>query len=56
MKTHKLGKSNLEVSRRSGAVAVGLTPDDLGEIESGAAKITLQGARYPEHLQKLVGR
>ena len=39
-----------------GAVAVELTPDDLREINAAADKITLQGARYPEHLQKLVGR
>ena len=32
-----------------------LTPDDLREIDA-ASKITLQGARYPEHLQKMVGR
>ena len=39
-----------------GAVAVELTPDDLREINTASDKITLQGARYPEHLQKLVGR
>jgi aryl-alcohol dehydrogenase-like predicted oxidoreductase len=39
-----------------GAVAVELTADDLREIESAAAKITVHGARYPEHLEKLVGR
>ena len=39
-----------------GGAAVILTPDDLKEIESAASKITLQGARYPEHLQKMVGR
>ena len=39
-----------------GGVAVELTLDDLREIDSAAAKITLQGARYPEALQKLVGR
>jgi aryl-alcohol dehydrogenase-like predicted oxidoreductase len=39
-----------------GAAAVNLSASDLREIESAAAKITLQGARYPEHLQKLVGR
>jgi aryl-alcohol dehydrogenase-like predicted oxidoreductase len=39
-----------------GAVAVELTPDDLREIDSAAAKITLQGTRYPEHLEKLTGR
>ena len=39
-----------------GAVDVELTPDDLRQIEAGASKITAQGARYPEALQKLVGR
>jgi aryl-alcohol dehydrogenase-like predicted oxidoreductase len=39
-----------------GAASVELTPDVLREIDDAAAKITLQGARYPEHLQKLVGR
>jgi aryl-alcohol dehydrogenase-like predicted oxidoreductase len=38
------------------AVAVELSSDDLRGIEISAAKITLQGARYPAHLQKLVGR
>jgi aryl-alcohol dehydrogenase-like predicted oxidoreductase len=38
------------------AVSVNLTPDDLREIGTAASKITLQGARYPEHLQKMVGR
>jgi len=36
-----------------GAVAVELTPDDLREIESAASKITVQGARYPEHLERM---
>ena len=39
-----------------GAVNVTLSPDDLRELETAASKITLQGARYPEELQKLVGR
>jgi aryl-alcohol dehydrogenase-like predicted oxidoreductase len=39
-----------------GAAELHLTPEDVREIESAASKITLQGARYPEHLQKLVGR
>jgi aryl-alcohol dehydrogenase-like predicted oxidoreductase len=39
-----------------GAVKVQLTPNDLHEIEGAAAKITVQGARYPEELQKMVGR
>ncbi|HMD40996.1 MAG TPA: aldo/keto reductase [Candidatus Acidoferrum sp.] len=39
-----------------GATAVELSSEDLQEIEGAVSKITLQGARYPEHLQKLVGR
>ena len=39
-----------------GAVAVELTPDDLREIESAASKITIQGARYPESVERLTGR
>jgi aryl-alcohol dehydrogenase-like predicted oxidoreductase len=39
-----------------GAVGVELTPEDLRQIDSAASKITVQGARYPEALQKMVGR
>jgi len=39
-----------------GAAAVELTPDDLGEIESAASKITVQGARYPEHIEAMSNR
>lgn len=39
-----------------GAARVELTPADLRAIDSAVSKITAQGARYPEHLQKLVGR
>ena len=38
------------------AAGIELTPDDRGEIESAASKITVQGARYPEHLARMVGR
>ena len=38
-----------------GAASVKLTPDDLREIESAASKITVQGARYPEHLERMTG-
>src|SRR5215210_2711575 len=38
-----------------GAVTVELTPDDLREIDSAASKITVQGARYPEHLEQRTG-
>jgi aryl-alcohol dehydrogenase-like predicted oxidoreductase len=39
-----------------GAAAVELTSDDLGEIERAAATIQIQGARYPEHLERLIDR
>jgi len=39
-----------------GAADLQLAPDDLRELEIAASKIALQGARYPEELQKLVGR
>ena len=39
-----------------GAVNIKLTTDDLREIDSAASEIKVQGARYPEHLQKTVGR
>ncbi len=39
-----------------GAVDVELSPEDLRELENAAAKIAVVGARYPEELQKLVGR
>src|SRR5213083_1041721 len=39
-----------------GADAIELTPDDLRQIDSAASKIPVQGARYPEHLQKLINR
>ncbi len=39
-----------------GAVAVNLSFDDLREIESAASKITVQGARYPEQMERTTGR
>jgi len=48
-KLHRL-KENI------GAVDVELTPDDLREIDHATSHITVQGARYPENLQRLVGR
>lgn len=38
------------------AAALELTPDDLRQIESATAKISVQGERYPENMQKLVNR
>jgi aryl-alcohol dehydrogenase-like predicted oxidoreductase len=39
-----------------GAVNVDLTADDLREINDAISKITVEGARYPAHLQERVGR
>jgi len=39
-----------------GGATIELTADDLEEIEEAAAKITVQGARYPAHLQQRVNR
>jgi aryl-alcohol dehydrogenase-like predicted oxidoreductase len=38
-----------------GAASVELTSDDLKEIEIAASKITIEGARYPEHLERMTG-
>ncbi|HET7238840.1 MAG TPA: aldo/keto reductase [Terrimicrobiaceae bacterium] len=38
-----------------GAASVELTPDDLRDIEAAASKIEVQGARYPEKLEKMTG-
>ena len=43
------------LDENNGALAVELTPDDLREIASAAAKITVQGNRYPEHIEKMTG-
>jgi aryl-alcohol dehydrogenase-like predicted oxidoreductase len=48
-KLHRLEENN-------GAAAIELTPDDLRQIDSATSKIPVQGARYPENLQKLVNR
>jgi aryl-alcohol dehydrogenase-like predicted oxidoreductase len=47
-KLHRL-KENI------GAAAVELTPDDLREINSAASKISVEGNRYPEHLERMTG-
>ncbi|MFN2149404.1 MAG: aldo/keto reductase [Anaerolineales bacterium] len=39
-----------------GALEVELTPGDLGEIESALAKVTIQGERYPQDMNKMTGR
>lgn len=39
-----------------GAADVKLSSDELREIEEASSRVTVQGARYPEHLQRMVGR
>jgi aryl-alcohol dehydrogenase-like predicted oxidoreductase len=39
-----------------GAASIELTPDDLRQIDNATSKIAVQGARYPENLQKMVNR
>jgi aryl-alcohol dehydrogenase-like predicted oxidoreductase len=39
-----------------GAMNVALSPEDLRELDVAASRIAVQGARYPEELQKMVGR
>jgi aryl-alcohol dehydrogenase-like predicted oxidoreductase len=39
-----------------GAAAIELTADDLRDIDTAAARIKVQGARYPDHLMRLIGR
>jgi len=38
-----------------GAASIQLTPEDLREMDSAAAKITVQGGRYPERLERMTG-
>jgi aryl-alcohol dehydrogenase-like predicted oxidoreductase len=39
-----------------GAAAIELTSDDLREIDRAASRVTVQGARYPEQLERMTGR
>jgi diketogulonate reductase-like aldo/keto reductase len=55
MQERRLGKSNLEVEENLGAANLELTPDDLREIDGAASKIKVEGARYPEALEKRTG-
>ena len=51
------GTTKLErLEENIGSTAVELTSDDLREIESAASQITVQGARYPEELERRTGR
>jgi aryl-alcohol dehydrogenase-like predicted oxidoreductase len=50
--TTKLGRLDENIA----ATAIQLTSGDLGEINTAASKITVQGARYPEKLEQMTGR
>lgn len=39
-----------------GATALALPPADIGAIEAAAARVSVQGDRYPEQLEKMTGR
>jgi len=43
------------LDENNGAAAVELTAEDLREINRAAAQITVQGARYPEHIERMTG-
>ena len=44
------------LEENAAAATIELTPGDLQEIDRAAAQITVQGARYPEHMQEMTGR
>jgi aryl-alcohol dehydrogenase-like predicted oxidoreductase len=50
--TTKLGRLEENIA----ATSIELTPDDLNDLESAASQITVKGARYPEHLERMTGR
>ncbi|MDQ1407031.1 MAG: hypothetical protein QOG55_2660 [Acidobacteriaceae bacterium] len=43
------------LEENNGAVEVKLSAEDLREIENAASKIKVEGARYPEKLEKMTG-
>jgi aryl-alcohol dehydrogenase-like predicted oxidoreductase len=44
------------IEENLGATAIELTPEDAREIDVAASRITVQGARYPDHIEKMTGR
>jgi aryl-alcohol dehydrogenase-like predicted oxidoreductase len=44
------------LEENTAAADIELTPSDLSEIDEAASTIEVQGARYPERLQQMVGR
>ena len=43
------------LDENKGAADLALTPDEVRDIESAASEIAIEGARYPEHLEKRTG-
>ena len=39
-----------------GSISIKFTDNEIREIDNASSEINVEGARYPEHLQKLVGR
>jgi aryl-alcohol dehydrogenase-like predicted oxidoreductase len=50
--TTKVGR----LDENLGAVSIELTAADLSDIDNAASRITVEGARYPEHLERMTGR
>jgi aryl-alcohol dehydrogenase-like predicted oxidoreductase len=49
-------RKNERLVENVGAAAIQLTAEDLHEIDAASEKISVQGARYPEHLERMTGR
>jgi aryl-alcohol dehydrogenase-like predicted oxidoreductase len=51
------GTTNLSrLDENNGSLAIDLTSDEVGQIDNAASEIAVQGARYPEALEKITGR
>jgi aryl-alcohol dehydrogenase-like predicted oxidoreductase len=44
------------LQENTGALSVELTANDIEDIETAVANIPVQGARYPQHFQNMVGK
>jgi aryl-alcohol dehydrogenase-like predicted oxidoreductase len=44
------------LDENNGSLAINLTSDEVGQIDSATSVIAVQGARYPEALEKMTGR
>ena len=52
----RASQRNQALEENLGAADIQLTADDLRTIDREASQIEVHGARYPDHLQKMVGR